>query len=71
MCLTPDRRARALQPAASDATTADQPLRFSIEMHRAMSSDCEGCDELGCANHPDLRGRRILCVGGRARPIEQ
>jgi hypothetical protein len=42
--------------------------RFIVE---ALSNDCEDCDELTCANHPDLGGRRILCVGGRARLIDQ
>jgi len=32
---------------------------------------CNGCEQLACDDNPDLGGRRILCVGGRVRLIEQ
>ncbi len=32
---------------------------------------CDGCEQSACEDNPDLAGRRILCVGGRVRLIEQ
>ena len=32
---------------------------------------CDGCRNTPCGECPDLHGRRILCVGGRSRLIEQ
>ncbi len=45
----------------------DAPGQWPAE---AMAA-CEGCTAEGCALAPDLGGRRILCVGGRVKLVEQ
>lgn len=32
---------------------------------------CDGCESRDCDDNTDLRGRRILCVGGRNRMVDQ
>ncbi|MCB1792686.1 MAG: DUF2325 domain-containing protein [Gammaproteobacteria bacterium] len=59
-----DDLTQRLAEQCADRESLPQPLAQSL-------SDCDNCDHKACEQAPDLRGRRILCVGGRRRLIEQ
>ena len=61
-------RAAGLGERLQEASAEIQALERLLA---AALSPCRECDSAECESSPDLGGRRILCVGGRNRLVEQ
>ena len=73
-----DRWRLACQAAEGRIAELEQGLRerrVEVEILEQLVAQsllpCDACGVEDCAARPDLRGRRILCVGGRTRLVEQ
>jgi hypothetical protein len=66
-CEAAQRKAAAL---AADLQCKVNECKAVEQLIALSPSSCHGCDSDSCADCPDLRGRRILCVGGRNQLID-
>ncbi len=67
-CQAAERRVGALE---ADCRDLSAECRAMERLLGESLAGCEACGEADCEACPDLAGRRILCVGGRNRLIEQ
>lgn len=66
-CEASERRAASLDGRYQEKLAECSALERLITQSRAA---CDGCAGASCADCPNLRGRLILCVGGRSRLID-
>jgi hypothetical protein len=67
-CEAAERRVGALEADCRDLTAECRAMERLLDQ---SLGGCDACAEQDCGVPPDLAGRRILCVGGRNRLIEQ
>lgn len=67
-----------IEIAENQIAALDKELRQTHAERRTLEAmltqslaPCDRCETDDCANCPDLGGRRILCVGGRHRLVDQ